>query len=312
MNAYQDFRLFYNQHIHPELLHLEQRRQRFIRLLFLFLGLLAGVLFLQVMIRIFVVTLLLLIPVGLGIAYLYFRITVFFQEFKPRIVGLVMDFIDNDVNFSFVRYDPKGAIPQKRFLASKIFGKIDEYVGEDLIVGQVRETPFELCELRVKSFSPSRDKMDNIFSGIFLIGDFKRWDMHGELLVLPDAYRKYQFPVTKSFHQAGGRRVRAQLLPEFEVFFDTWATPEVRLCEVISEDMQRVILQFRHRFLETNRQKEIYFSIIGDKIYLALTQDKDLLEPSLFANNVSFELIKEYYEDLRLLLEVVLDVDVMS
>ncbi len=312
MNAYQDFRLFYNQHIHPELLHLEQRRQRFIRLLFLSVFLLAGVVLLQALIRILVVTLLLLIPIGLGMAYMYFRITVFFDEFKPRIVGLIMDFIDNDVNFTFHSYEPKGAIPESRFLASKIFTTVDEYAGEDLITGQVRETPFELCELRVNAFSPVRDKMDNIFRGIFLIGDFKRWDMHGGLLVLPDAYRKYLFPSAKAFHLAGGRRVRAQLLPEFEAFFDTWASPNVRLGEVISEDMQRAILLFRQRFLETNRQKEIYFSIIGDKIYLALTQDKDLMEPSLFANNVSFEVVKEYYDDLRLLLDVVRDVDVMS
>lgn len=312
MNAYHDFRLFYNQHIHPELLHLEQRRQRFIRLAFLSVFLLAGVVLLQALIQVFVVTLLLLIPVGLGIAYLYFRITVFFDEFKPRIVGLVMDFIDNDVNFTFHRYEPKGVIPESSFLASRIFTTADEYVGEDLITGQVRETPFELCELRVNAFSPVRDKMDPVFRGVFLIGDFKRWDMHGGLLVLPDAYRKYLFPSAQAFHLAGGRRVRAQLLPEFEAFFDTWASPNVRLAEVISADMQRAILLFRQRFLETNRQKEIYFSIIGDKIYLALTQDKDLLEPSLFANNVSFEVVREYYDDLRLLLDVVRDVDVMS
>ena len=131
MNAYQDFRLFYNQHIHPELLHLEQRRQRFIRLLFLSVFLLAGVVLLQALIRILVVTLLLLIPIGLGMAYMYFRITVFFDEFKPRIVGLIMDFIDNDVNFTCQSYGPKGAIPESRFLASKIFNTVDEYAGED-------------------------------------------------------------------------------------------------------------------------------------------------------------------------------------
>jgi hypothetical protein len=58
--------------------------------------------------------------------------------------------------------------------------------------------------------------------------------------------------------------------------------------------------------------KEIYISIIGDKIYLALTQDKNLLEPSLFQSNVSFDIVREFYEDLRILLDVVLDVDAMN
>lgn len=312
MNAYQDFRLFYNQHIHPELLHMEQRRRRLMRLMFLFGLLVLGVIGLQLILRIFAVTLMLFIPIGLGIAYVYFRITVFFDEFKPRIVGLIMDFIDNDVNYTFESYNPKGFIPKKTFLTSRIFTKVDDYAGEDLIKGQVREMPFELCELRVQEFSPVRDQLDYVFRGVFLVGDFKRWDMQGGLLLLPDAYRKYLFRSAQAFHLEGGRRVRTQLMPEFEVFFDTWATPNIRLADVLSEDLQRAILQFRHRFLATNRQKEIYASVIGDKIYLALTQDRDLMEPSLFSSNTTFEQINEYYEDLRMLLEVVRDIDVTN
>ena len=86
----------------------------------------------------------------------------------------------------------------------------------------------------------------------------------------------------------------------------------MRIQDVISTDMQEVILQFRQQFLQVNREKEIYFSIIGDKIYLALTQDKDLLEPSLWRSNASYAVVRELYEDIRLLLELVKEVDVMN
>lgn len=312
MNAYNDFRLFYNQNIHPELLHLEQRRRRLVRLLALSGLLMLAVIAMQIFVNVFAFTLLLLIPVALWISYLVFRVQVFYQEFKPRIVGLILDFIDNDVNFSFTGYNPKGSISKKQFLESRIFTSADDYVGEDLIRGQVRETPFELSELRVQEFSPARSKLDYVFRGVFLIGDYKRWDLHGGVLVLPDAYRKYLSRSERAFHLVGGRRVTGNLLPEFEVFFDTYATPDIRIQDVISTDMQRVILQFRQMFQEKNRDKEIYFSIIADKIYLALTQDRNLLEPSLFANNANFETVLEFYQDIRLLLEVVLDVDVMN
>ncbi len=308
----QDFRLFYNQSIHPELLHLEFRRRRLVRLLMLSVLMLVGVVAVQVYIQIFFITLLLLIPVGCWVAYMAYRIRVFYEEFKPRVVGLLMDFIDNDVNFRFDDYEPNGSIPVERFLESKIFTVATDYHGEDLIRGQVRETPFEVCELRVREFSEVRSRLDRVFNGVFLIADFQRWDMHGQLLVLPDAYRKYLSRSERAFHRSNGRRVRDHLLPEFEAFFDTYATPDLRVQNVLSEDMQRAILQFRMRFQEVNREKEIYFSIIGDKIYLALTQDRNLLEPSLFRSNVSFEAAREFYEDLRLLLEVVLDVDVMN
>lgn len=267
---------------------------------------------LQIYLSVFIVTLILALLVGCWVAYLVFRVQVFFQEFKPRIITLLLDFIDNDVNFSFEKYQPKGVIPAARFFESQIFVGADEYQGEDLIRGQVRETPFELCELRVREFSPVRNRLDRVFYGIFLIADYQRWDMHGGLLVLPDAYRKYMSKSERAFHLTGGRRVRDNMLPEFEAFFDTYATPDVRVKEVMSVDMQRRILQFRERFQHMNRLKEIYFSIIGDKIYLALTQDKNMLEPSLFQPNVSYEIVREFYDDLRLLLDVVLDVDAMN
>ena len=43
----QDFRLFYNQSLHPELLHLEFRRRRLVRLLLLSVLLIVGVIVLQ-------------------------------------------------------------------------------------------------------------------------------------------------------------------------------------------------------------------------------------------------------------------------
>lgn len=306
------FRLFYNQAIHPELLSLERRRRRLVRLLSLSALLLAAVFALQVVVNIFFVTLILLIPVGIWIAYLAFRVQVYFREFKPRIVGLILDFIDNDLNYNALHYDAKGLISKEKFLASKIFTTADDFHGEDLIGGQVREMPFELCELRVREFSPARNRLDRVFVGVFLVGDFRRTDLHGGVLLLPDEYRKYLSRSEKAFHLIGGRRVRGHLLPEFEVWFDTYATTDVRVRDVISEDLQRAILDFRQRFQEVNRQKEIYLSIIGDKIYIALTQDKDLLEPSLFSSNANFETVRELYQDITLVLDLVKAVDVMN
>ena len=312
MRAYHDFRLFYNQSIYPELLNLEQRRRRLMRLLGLSVFLVLGVVLLQVYVRIFIVTLLLLIPIGLWIAYLAFRVQVYYREFKPRIVGLVLDFIDNDINFGTFQYDPKGGIPKSRFLAGKIFTRADEYEAEDLITGKVRELPFELCELRVREFSDVRTRLDYVFRGIFLCGDFLRSDMPGGILLLPDANRKYLSRSERAFHLSGGRRARNNLLPEFEANFDTYATPNVRLQDVLSADLQQAILHFRQRFQEMNRKKEMYLSIIDGKIYIALTQDKDLLEPSLFQNTVSFEVVREFHDDINLLMDILREVDVMN
>jgi hypothetical protein len=312
LSAYHDFRLFYNQTIYPELLSLERRRLKLLRLLGLSGLLMLCVVFIQLYLAVFLVTLLLcLLLFGWG-AFLAFQIQVFYKEFKPRVVTLLLDFIDNDVNFSFKEYEAKGFITSDQFFESRIFTVADEYFGEDLIRGQVRETPFELCELRVREISAVRSRLDWVFRGVFLVADYQRWDLHGGVLVLPDAYRKYLSRSERAFHLEGGRRVRNNMLPEFEAVFDTYATPDVRIKDVVSSEMQRKVLRFRSRFQAANRAKELYFSIIGDKIYIALSQDMNLLEPSMLHSNVRYEVVREYYEDLRLLLEVVMDVDAMN
>ena len=56
-------------------------------------------------------------------------------------------------------------------------------------------------------------------------------------------------------------------------------------------------------------QKEIYVSFINNDIYVGVTEPKDILEPSIFMSNVSFELVREFYEDIELLVSIVQDFD---
>jgi hypothetical protein len=312
MRSLSDFRIFYNQSIAPELFNLERRRKR-LMLLFTMSGvLLLGILFLQIYIGIFVVTLLLLLFTGSWIAYLVFRTQVWFSEYKPRIVGLVLDFIDDGINYGAMRYKAKGKIDKAKFLSSRIFTVADEYYAEDYISGKIREMPFELCELRVREFSPSRTKMDYVFDGIFLIGDFHRIELQGSLLLLPDAYRKYLSRSERAFHRLGGRRVRQNLQPAFETYFDTYATPAIRLRDVLSTELQTAILEFRQSYLDKNQEKDIYLSIIGDNLFVALSQRRNLLEPNLLKQAVSFEHVHEFYDDLQMVFQLVEMLDVMN
>jgi hypothetical protein len=307
------FRLFYNHSIHPELMHLEGRRRRLLRLLALTILLFLCMVIAQVMIGIFFINLILFIPVALCVAYYIFQVKEFLANYKPRIVLAILDFIDNEVNYFFEGYFHNGSIAKKDFLNSRIFTQVDEFYGEDLIKGKVREMPFELCELRTKAFSPVRTQLDYVFNGIFIIGDYRRPDMNGGILVIPDDYRKYLINSEKAFHLLGGRRVGEGVLqPQFEAFFNTYATKDVRIQDVMSRELQDTILKFRAYYQQINEKKEIYFSIIGDKINIALTRDKNILEPNLWQNNVRYEDVREFYDDIRILLDLLLRVDVMN
>ncbi len=312
MRTLADFRIFYNQSIAPELINLEKRRQRLMRLFGLSALLLLGVLLLQIFIGIFFITLILLLFVGGWIAYLVFRTRVWLDEYKPRVVGLILDFIDDGINYGTLKYKQNGKIDKSKFLAGHIFTTADEYLAEDHISGKIREMPFEICELRVREFSAARTRLDKVFEGLFLVGDFHRLELQGSLLLLPDAYRKYLSRSERAFHRLGGRRVRQNLLPAFETYFDTYATDRVRLHDVLSPDFQNAILTFRQIYSDKNQNKDIYLSIIGDNLFIALSQSRDLLDPNLFKQSVNFDQVLEFYDDLRMVFELVEMLDVMN
>jgi Protein of unknown function (DUF3137) len=307
MQSLQDFRVFYNQSIYPELMHLERRRRRLVRLLTFSVLVFLGVFFLAMFLDVLVLSLLLLLLIGFWMAQLALQTQIFFKEFKPRIIGSVLDFVDNEVNYTNFKYVTDKFIPKSTVLNSHIFLKVDDYTGEDYISGQIREMPFEMSELTIHEFSPVRNRLNYVFKGVFFVGDFQRPKMTGKILLLPDAYRKYLSRSERAFNLLGGKRVQKNLLPEFEAIFDTYATPDARIKTVLSVDMQRALLAYKER-----TKKEIYVSIIEDKIYLAVSQEKDLMEPNLFYSNVSFEVIREFYEDIQLLLSIVKDIDVMN
>ena len=63
--------------------------------------------------------------------------------------------------------------------------------------------------------------------------------------------------------------------------------------------------------LITRRQtnKEIYISFLANDMYLAVTNPKDILEPKIFQSNLSYPLIREFFEDIQILVTIVQDID---
>ncbi len=308
MKAYHDFRLFYNQTIHPELMHLEMQRKTIFRRVYF--GAALAVLFaiLGWKLNITLLNMLFILAFGMYVNYLVTEVRLYHQSYKPRIVTALLDFLDNGVNYTDLQYQAQGSLDKETFLQSGLyFCSADEYEAEDFISGKIREMPFELCELRVADISPVRSGMESIFKGIFIVADFLKPDMRGEVFIFPDVYRKYQAQAARAADLAGAKRLENQLLPEFEAIFDTYATPNIRPTQVISDDFQMALIQF-HR--STGRQ--ISIAIRNSKLYIAQSQEKDLLEPQIMQSDVVYSHIKEYKEDLDRVFSIVHAMDVLN
>ena len=267
MQRLHDFRIYYNHTIHPELLRLERRRKRLVRFLFGSVLLIIGILLLEFYINIFSITFLLMVLIGFFVMYLLYLIRQFVIDFKPRVVNLILDFIDNGVNFGTLQYDPKKLIDKKTFLSSKIFvTKAPQYSGEDYISGKIGTLDFQLCELNVREYSKVRNRLNYVFKGIFMKSQFHN-SIHGSLLILPVEFRQYLSRTVKAFSKQGGQLVESEIHnPVFEEHFMTYATPDVFIAGVLSPDMQDAIVDYK---LKTG--KEVYISFVDNNIFLAIT-----------------------------------------
>ena len=124
-------------------------------------------------------------------------------------------------------------------------------------------------------------------------------------MIWPRQYKQYLTKTIKAFTIKGGLEVESGFLTRrFERHFMTYATREANIAGLLSKDMQHAIIDFKE---ETG--KEIYVSFIGSKIYIGVTEPKDILEPFIFSSNVSFELVREFFEDIQMLVSIVQDLD---
>ncbi len=304
----EQFRIYYNHTIHPELLRMERLRVRLLRLLFFSIIFMAGALLFEFYLDILALSLLLAIPLGAYISYLLYRIQQFRLTFKPNVVSLILDFIDDGMNFDPahpLKYDPSKKVEKSLFQKSKIFATdAPYYAGEDFISGRVGEMDFEMSELHVRELSPVDNRLNEVFRGVFMHATFPE-ETRGRVIIWPRRMRQFHTRAIKNFTWDKGQNQDQEVNNlKFKELFLTYATEETHVEGILSEPMQEAIVQYC-----TSTGKDMYMSFIDREIYAAVSEDKDILEPYLFRSNLSFELVREFFEDINLLLRIAEDFD---
>ncbi len=275
-----------------------------LRRIFLSTALMAGVAALLYSVHIFVVALLAAIPFAIYIYNQFRLIKKFRANFKPRVVELVLDFIDNDLLFGDLKYNAKGLITPDKFQRSGIFGaQPATYMGEDYIEGRIGDVEFEMCELMVEEFSKVRKRLDLIFRGIFVRAKFF-YPLNGSLLVLPIATLPQRSEALKAFIRNDGQIMDPFIKhPPFLEIYTVYGTKNTKVTELLPKELMDFILASRQKI------GEIHLSIFQENCYVAITNEKDILEPRIFQSNVSFELVREFYDDIYTALFIVTALD---
>ncbi len=312
------FRIYYNETIYPELVILERERRKLILLMFGALIIFLALGYLAVEAHVPALTLFLWVPVIAYGSYIGYRIGTFRDNFKPRVVDLILDFIDEgqkrqepravykdmEAARRRLRYDYKKYIPLERFQKSGIFVEPPTiYKGEDYIEGSVGSAHFEMCELDVRKLSYVRPGYEPIFRGVFFYSNFHR-ALSSSVVILPKGDRQFLMSTIKGITKKGGRQVMISDPIEFNDIFLVYTNSNAPIEKMLTKQTFDAILNY-----QKTTDKEIYVSIVQSDIYLAVSNSKDILEPRFLSSNVRFELVKEFFEDLMLIISIIEDFD---
>lgn len=316
MDRLDEFRIYYNHTIHPELMRMELKRERLLRLLLLSIVLISILIIVELYINVLVITLLGAIPIFLYVSWLFYQVQKFRQTFKPNVVKLLLDFLDDRLNYGDFFYKEKKFLPQSDFLASEVFTtNATLYQGEDYISGSIGNLEFELCELRVQDTSPVDSTLREVFKGIFLKSSFDV-KVQGKLVVIPRQEKQFLERSVQRILQGGGKKLdRSMWDSVFESEFiayvqngeeRSWINDNETILakDILTTELQKSLADYCQK-----HDKQIYLSIIDSDINLFLTEPKDFLEPYFFRSNVSFELVREFFEDIELVIKIVEEFD---
>ncbi len=300
MKRLHKFRIYYNETIHPELRRMERLRKRLIRLIAFSFILLLGIFIVQIYLSVFVLSLLIMLLIAAYIGYLVYRIRKFTLTFKPHVVSLVLDFIDDAANRGELTYKEKAFLPKETFLKSQIFATAAPlYEGEDFIAGRVGQMDFTLSELHVREMPRTGTRLNTVFKGVFSHAVFPEYAF-GRIIVWPRSQRKYLTRAIREFTFQDGQNADEEVEHEaFKNYFITYATEETKVHGLLSPPMQAALAE---AYQLTG--KPLYVSFNNRDIYLGIWEDKDMLEPKIFRSNLSFELVREFFEDVQLLLRI--------
>jgi len=233
--------------------------------------------------------------------------------FKETIIPRIVAFVDQRL-----RYDKAGMVPKADFIASHLFkDSPGEYGGDDLVSGTLGETAVQFSEIHAKRVDVIRQRSSSsnnhrtkkrvtpIFRGLFFVADFNK-AFKGTTIVLPDTAQKLFGDLgqaLQALNVPNGQLIKMED-PEFEKLFVVYGEDQVEARYILSTSLMRRILEFR-----TRTRKEMRLSFSASKLHVAIPFENELFEPKIMQSLLNIAHVQEYYNDLKLAIDIVDDLN---
>ena len=250
-----------------------------------------------------------LVGSAIFLGVIYSRFYKYFKEqFKGKVIPAVVKFVDERLS-----YNPTLGLMDK-YAESKIFTqRYDRYKAEDTISGKFDLTDFSFGEIHTEYKTVTTDKngrrqehWHTIFKGMFFVSDFHK-NFHGETMIDMDFMERYLGKLGRKFQQWNPSRdgflVKLEN-PEFEKKFAVYCTDEQECRYILSHSMIE-------RLLEMSRKLNFRISISfrNNLVYIAVFNNMDLFEPSVFGSLLKEEDYKIIITMLKSMTDIIEDLN---
>lgn len=311
MSSYKNFREFYETTLRPDLEIIDRERKKVNkRAITIISATMAAVILEIVLIPSGAEMLKAALPMITGFAGLVTTGIVsknFRKEYKGKIIARITNFLDEGL-----AYTPDRMVSVSEFIKSGIFSlSVDSYTGEDHFMGKIGKTDIEFSEVTVKHLNTTQSSQGSkqeyiiIFSGIFVIADFKK-NFLTHTLVLPDTAEKLFGKFGQTLQSIGGGKKKLVRLenPEFEKEFCVYADDQVEARYILTPSLMERILAYKRKW-----KSKISLSFCDSKVYLAINMNKNLFETRIFRPVADYSFMEENLRFLILLTEIVEDLN---
>ncbi len=224
----------------------------------------------------------------------------FRTNFKISIIGKILRYINPKY-----RYSPYGRLDRNEFVSTGIFNRTPErYHGEDLISGTDDQTEFSFSEVTAQYYvrdQNNRQQLKTLFRGLIFKADFHK-HFQSRTVILPDIGEKYLGAFGKALQRLNITRAGMVELEsvEFEKEFVVYSDDEIEARYILSPSFMEKLLVCRERL-----DIDISLSFYKSNIYIAMPFRKDFFEPSIFKTLIDSTKVEEYYEDMKMVLEII-------
>lgn len=238
--------------------------------------------------------------IAIGAIIYKFLVHDYTHEFKMSVIKPLIHAID-----SSLLYSSKTHVSDYYFQRSELFEKPDKLDGNDYVKGRIDGINIQFSDIHAQKRhknSKGRESWSTLFQGLFIVADFNK-HFSGETVVLPDSAQSTFGDVIGHWLQSNNM-ARDELVkmddPEFEKEFVVYSTDQIEARYILSNSLMKKLLAFQQK-----SSHQVHISFVGTHIYMAISYNKDLFEPSIFHSLLDYKVAMEYVKTLHLAISVV-------